>query len=64
MPRYCSVFGCQSNCDNETEKTSTFSLPKDENLRKAWLRNIPTDVSKLIISLPALNVFRNHASLE
>lgn len=47
MPRHCSVFGCRSNYDTETERTSTFSLPKDENLRKTWLRNIPTDFSKL-----------------
>lgn len=46
MPRHCSVFGCRSNY-TEAEKTSTFSLPKDENLRKTWLRNIPTDFSKL-----------------
>lgn len=46
MPRHCSVFGCRSNY-TEAEKISTFSLPKDENLRKTWLRNIPTDFSKL-----------------
>lgn len=47
MPRRCSVFGCRSNYDTETEKTSTFSLPSDENRRRLWLRQIPTDFSKL-----------------
>lgn len=47
MPRRCSVFGCKSNYDSETETTSTFSLPADENRRKIWLRHIPTDFSKL-----------------
>ncbi|XP_049783935.1 uncharacterized protein LOC126185140 [Schistocerca cancellata] len=47
MPRRCSVFGCRSNYDSETERTTTFSLPSDESRRALWLRNIPTDLTKL-----------------
>lgn len=47
MPRRCSVAGCRSNYDTESEHVTTFSLPKNEPLRSQWLRKIPTDFSKL-----------------
>lgn len=46
MPRKCSVFGCKSNYKSQTERTTIFSLPSDENRRKVWLRHIPTDFSE------------------
>lgn len=45
MPRRCSVAGCRSGYDTETEKTNTFSLPKEGPLRLEWLKKIPNDVS-------------------
>lgn len=47
MPRRCSVKGCKSNYDSEKKRFSTFALPKDEDLRKRWLRKIPTDFTGL-----------------
>lgn len=47
MPRKCSIRGCKTNYDSETENYSTFSLPKDETLRSQWLKSIPTDLSEL-----------------
>lgn len=47
MPRKCSIHGCKTNYDNQTENYSTFSLPKDETLRSQWLKSIPTDLSEL-----------------
>lgn len=47
MPRKCSIRGCKTNYDSETENYSTFSLPKDETLRSKWLKSIPNDLSEL-----------------
>lgn len=47
MPRRCSVYGCRTNYDNQSEYLTTFFLPKDEGLRQKWLKAIPTDVSKV-----------------
>ena len=47
MPRRCSVFGCRTNYDSQDQHHTTFSLPKNEDLRKEWLRKIPTDFSKI-----------------
>lgn len=47
MPRHCSVKGCRSNYKNEPKYITTFALPKDEFLRKQWIRKIPTDFSGL-----------------
>lgn len=46
MPRHCSVFGCRSNYDKELEHT-TFSLPKNDALRRLWLSKSPTDLQHL-----------------
>ncbi|KAL3272020.1 hypothetical protein HHI36_022486, partial [Cryptolaemus montrouzieri] len=51
MPCCCSVLGCKSNYHSQLNRgaqtVSTFGLPKDEELRKQWLNNIPNDLSKI-----------------
>lgn len=45
MPRRCCVPGCKANYDSLLKEnqvgTSTFSFPKDDNLKCEWLRAIP-----------------------
>lgn len=45
MGRCCSVIGCKSNYRSQDGSVSTFALPKNDVLRKKWLRRIPTDFS-------------------
>lgn len=45
MGRCCSVIGCKSNYRSQHGSVSTFALPKNDVLRKKWLRRIPTDFS-------------------
>ena len=46
MPQRCSVYGCRSNYDGE-EYATTANLPEDPDLRKIWLKKIPTDLSMI-----------------
>ena len=45
MPRHCAVPGCKTNYTSTTKtdgpKTTTFSFPKDDELKEKWLRAIP-----------------------
>lgn len=48
MPRRCCVPGCKSNYDstlkeNNVQVVTTFSFPKDAELKKSWIRAIPRD---------------------
>ncbi|KFM62072.1 hypothetical protein X975_13847, partial [Stegodyphus mimosarum] len=58
MPNKCSVAGCRSNYDTEKERTTLFSLPKDEEKKKEWLRKIPTDFSGLKNPFVCIKHFR------
>nr|CAI5854213.1 unnamed protein product [Callosobruchus analis] len=44
MPKPCCVPGCKSNCDSSLKvegQKSSFKFPKNELLRKKWIRAIP-----------------------
>lgn len=40
MPRHCVAPGCKSNYDSTFEVISTFSFPKEKNLRQKWINAI------------------------
>ena len=41
MPRKCCVHGCKSNYDSTEVRYSVFTFPRDEILRREWIRKIP-----------------------
>lgn len=41
MSDKCCVPGCKSNYESEKENVSVFKFPKEERLRRNWLKNIP-----------------------
>ena len=41
MPRKCCVYGCKSNYESTEVRYSVFSFPRDETLRREWIRKIP-----------------------
>lgn len=46
MPRHCCVPGCSTNYSSSLKSEgmlTTFSFPKDEQLRQAWIRSIHRD---------------------
>lgn len=47
MPRTCCVVGCQTGYKSNTEKMSTFSFPKDEELKNKWIKAIPRQHFKI-----------------
>ncbi|XP_054707678.1 uncharacterized protein LOC129217406 [Uloborus diversus] len=47
MPRCCSIQGCKSNYRSQSERVTTFALPKCEELKNKWLRTIPSDFTGL-----------------
>ena len=42
MPKYCSVYGCNS-ASNSNPELSFFQYPKDPNFLKAWVRRVRRD---------------------
>lgn len=64
MPRCCSIAGCKSNYRSEGKAVSTFSLPKDEKLKKKWLRKIPTDFSKVSKPVICIKHFREECIIR
>ena len=41
MPRKCCVYGCKSNYKSTKVGYSVFIFPRDETLRREWIRKIP-----------------------
>lgn len=67
MPRKCCVPNCKSNykSNQSVGSISTFSFPKDEQLKKQWLRVIPRqDWSPTKYSAVCSLHFRNHEILK
>ena len=41
MPRKCSVGGCRSNYDTETEKVNVHGFPADSVEQQRWIDALP-----------------------
>ena len=52
MEYKCRVPGCKSNYDSVSKdgnqkSVSTFGVPKDEQIRQQWIKNIPRDLPNI-----------------
>ena len=45
MPRKCCVYGCKSNYKSTEVRYSVFSFPRDETLRREWIRKFQIQIS-------------------
>ena len=48
MPRKCCVYGCISNYESTEVRYSVFSFPRDETLRREWIRKISIQLNTLV----------------